>query len=202
MGKALTFRDRYDEHKPLPTKCLATGASAARELIRVLGKTETGLEGWVERAPPAARDPEEALAILEDTQELVEKLDPKGLGVVLSLAYKLQAGERLPDDPRALAAAAAETTGAPQRPEGPMSALLAAGLDTIWLPRPMRFAWDGPFGTVASLVQLRADVAALPPVLRSEARPVAELEGAWSVVRTFEEALEAAGEARCLSMSG
>lgn len=202
MGKALTWKDRYDEHKPLPTKCIATGASAAREVVRLLSKSEPTLADWAEKAPPAARDPEEAHAVVEDARELVEKLAPAGLEQVLALAHAIQAGVKLPDDAPGLLAAAATPPSAPQRPDGPMSALLAASLDTIWLPRPMRFAWDGPTGSVASREQLRADLAALPAILRADAPPSTALAPAWSVVRAFADALDAAGDERCLSIAG
>jgi hypothetical protein len=84
-----------------------------------------------------------------------------------------------------------------------MSALLAAGGQTLWVPGALNHAWDGPFGTLASLPQLAADVSALPAVLRSDTPPpTGELRAVWSVVRSFREGLAAATEGRSLRISG
>lgn len=197
MGKALSAQDRYGEAGRLPASALAAGAKAAREVIRFLAQTEPALADLREPDPIEARDEVEAGAALAALQTDFGALEPRGVELVLTLAHRLQAGETV-----SLETLGHEAPSKPERPDGPMSALLAMGLETIWLPRPMRFAWDGPFGCVASLPQLRADVLALPAALREPATPPAEAEPAWRVVRRLMDVIEAAGERRCVRAQG
>jgi hypothetical protein len=164
---------------------------ATRAWLAMLAQTE-----------PSLVDRSGSLVDARDDGGVFERLDTVGLGQVLSLARAVQHGIELPDDSEGLLQLA---SAAPRvsRPEGPMSALLLAdGYDVLWMPAPLRFAWDGPMGAVGSTLLLRADLERLPQVLRTDGPPAHDTWlGAWSVVDAFYRVIEAAGDTRCVALS-
>lgn len=164
---------------------------ATRAWLAMLAQTE-----------PSLVDRSGSLVDARDDGGVFERLDTVGLGQVLSLARAVQHGIELPGDSEGLLQLA---SAAPRvsRPEGPMSALLLAdGYDVLWMPAPLRFAWDGPMGAVGSTLLLRADLERLPQVLRTDGPPAHDTWlGAWSVVDAFYRVIEAAGDTRCVALS-
>jgi len=192
MGRALTNGDLLPEHVPLTPVQLAAGVETSRILIAMLQKSEPELALTEMTAKEAFKE-----------EGFFEQLDPEGLEFVLSIAHAIQAGIPMPQDitMAALLPLVLEPPRVAQRSEGPMSALLAASMDTLWLPTTMRFTWDGPFGSLASLPRLRQDIAMLPDLLFTYNETHPTLARAFHVVDAFVGALEAAGETQCVSMS-
>lgn len=193
MGRALTQNDLFSENGTLTPTQLAAGAETSRALITMLQKSE----------------PEFVLTELSADEAFeeggfFEKLDPEGLEFVLSIAHAIQAGIPIANDITlaALLPLVAEPPRVAQRSEGPMSALLAASMDTLWLPTTLRYAWDGPIGTLASLPRLRQDIAMLPALLFRYDENEPSLAGACQVADAFVNALKAAGETQSVRMSG
>jgi hypothetical protein len=186
-GPRLTARDLIDDD---PTQAqLKHAARTAQGLVAMLSEFE----------------PELTLASERPVEEAYfEQLSPEGLEFVLSVAHAIQRGAHIPKDItlHALRALVSASPHVPQRSEGPMSALLASSLDTLWLPSLMRHVWIGPFGALASLHQLRADVDMLPDLLFDYDETEPSLDGARQVVDAFVNMLEAAGDAHCVRMSG
>lgn len=193
MGRALTQSDLVDEHTPLTPAQLAAGTETGRALTAMLQKSE----------PELALNELTAKEAFEE-EGFFEKLDPEGLEFVLSIAHAIQAGIPIPKDITlaALLPLVSEPPRIAQRSEGPMSALLAASMNTLWLPTAMRYAWDGPFGTLASLPRLRQDIAMLPSLLFTYDENEPSLHGAQQVTDAFVNALEAAGDTQSVRMSG
>ena len=193
MGRALTQSDLVDEHTPLTPVQLAAGTETGRALIAMLQKSE----------PELALSELTAKEAFEE-EGFFEKLDPEGLEFVLSIAHAIQAGIPIPKDITlaALLPLVSEPPRIAQRSEGPMSALLAASMNTLWLPTAMRYAWDGPFGTLASLPRLRQDIAMLPSLLFTYDENEPSLHGAQQVTDAFVNALRAAGDNQSVAMSG
>jgi hypothetical protein len=200
MGRAVTEQDRYDDAGRSP-QAIAAGLEATRRLVALLGKTEPAMLGWTDAAPRPA-DAAQAGAAPESVP--VARIEVVGLDLLLAVAHAMQAASVARDvgEP-ALRALTAEPPRAPQRSQGPMSALLAASTSTLWIPVALEHAWDGPFGTVASMERLRADLAALPRLLH-EVQPDApkDLLGAQLAVEALHRALEAAAGPRCVRMAG
>lgn len=190
LGRVLTRHDYVDvEEEELDR---SRGVDAARAWLAMLAQTEPAL---VERSSTL-------LDAEEDDDGFFDRLDTVGLGQVLELARAVQQGIELPEDSDELLQFASPAPRV-SRAEGPMSALLLAdAYDVLWMPVPMRFAWDGPMGAVASTHQLRADLELLPSVLRTDGPPTNDAWlRAWSVVDAFYGALESAGDTHCVALS-
>lgn len=186
-GADRTHRDRLDD-EPNPAQ-LKRGIATAQALVAMLTEFEPELSLASERP-------------VED--EYFEQLSPEGFEFVLRVAQAIQRGVHIPKDItlQALLPLVSDRLQDPPCTSGPMSALNSPCMDTLWVPSRMRHVWIGPFGALASLHQLRADIDMLPDLLFDYDETEPSLDGARQVVDAFVNALEAAGDAHSVRMSG
>lgn len=203
MGRALTAADRHDSTEPVDPSSLTAGHQAGRMVVSVLGKTEPSIVGWKESPPPAVASVAEAGVALAAARGPARSVTADGLDVLLAVAHAMQSGAVSGDaTDEALRVLAADPPRTHQRSQGPMASLLAASASTLWIPAPLTHAWDGPFGSVASLEGLRDDLAALPWRLRALTSDASEeVQAAQNVVASLVAALADAGD-RCVRMAG
>jgi hypothetical protein len=204
LGKALTWHDRLEAHELTPA-VLLDGARAAGAMMDLLARLDGEAVRWEEAATPGARNTDDVVRALGEADSDPSQLAPHGLELVVEIAHALQSGGDLGPDAgeheiRALVEARPRVA---QQPGGPFAALLAASMDTIWIPTPMRTSWDGPAGTFASAARLRDDLDALPALLRHiDADGPDDLLGAQLVVESLRDALAHAGSTRCVRITG
>lgn len=202
MGKAVTYDDRI-AREAIDATCVDAGLTRARAVMALLAKADRAGAPWNEPPPPHVRSNAEALAALEG--EYVERVSPDGLELLQELAHALQAGAQLAKDAtfadvRRVLSSSPRTAA---KPGGAFSGLLAMSLDTLWVPTPLASTWDSPACVIASSVQLAEDLAALPRCLRDiEADAAEDLATMGMLVESLEDALELAGDDRCIVMSG
>jgi hypothetical protein len=203
MGKALTNEDRLED-VALDASSLAAGVKSASEIMALLGRADGSRVSWSEPPPPSVSSGDEAREAIDAAGEWVERLSPEGLDLLTSVAHALQAGARLDRgaserEVRALIETPPRTA---TRPSGPFSSLLVASMDTLWVPVPLKSAWDTPACVFASSVQLAADLEALPDVLRHASLGASsDFRGAQGAVEAFEAALREAGQTHCIVMA-
>ncbi len=202
MGKAVTFDDRLEEDA-IDAACLAAGVTRARAVMELLAKADRSTATWEEPAPPAVDTSADVVRAIAG--DFIADVAPDGIDRLASIAHAMQAGAKLGKDATYddVRAALEVPPRAAPRPSGPFSALLVMSMDTLWVPVALESAWDAPAFVVASSVQLRADLAALPDCLRESDPEVAgDFAAVGQLVEAFDQALEGAGSARCVVMSG
>lgn len=202
MGTAVTAHDLLADHA-LDAACLEVGVLRAKAAMELLASADRSAKVWSEPPPPRVATNADARRACEG--EYVERVPPEGLERLYEIAHALQAGAKLPrdaghDDVRAVLRTPPRVA---PKPAGPFSALLAMGMNTLWVPVPLASVWDSPAFVIASSVQLAEDLAALPECLREWDPEVAgNLAIVSMLVEAFEGALETAGRDRCVVMSG
>lgn len=200
MGKALTDDERLDD-AAIDAAAMAAGVERARAVMALLAKANRTDASWDEPPPPASM--EDASIVLDG--EHVERVSSEGLDQLFAIGHALQAGGVLARDADHAAVRALIVTPpriAP-KPRGPLSSLLAMGMNTLWVPMQLTSAWDSPACVVASSLQLADDLAALPTCLREPREGVAgDLAAVGQLVNALERALALAGTTRCVAMNG
>lgn len=202
MGKALTFEDRLDETE-IGAAALAAGVDRARGVMALLSTANRSTVAWDEPLPPPVRTNHEAEAALEAS--FVRDVYGDAVDRLHTLAHALQGGATLSPDAsfEEVRVAFSKTPRSGPRPSGPFSALLAMGLNTLWVPTALASVWDSPAFVIGSSLQLASDLAALPVCLRETDPDLAgDLADLALLVEDLEAALRSAGSTRCVAMSG
>ncbi len=198
-GPRLTYDDRV-EPDDLESSALTSSAVAARSLMELLGSIDGSRADWIEPPPDASASVVEALegTFVSDVYgDAVDRLRALALGLQARGELDLDASF---EDVRAAFASDHRAVG---RPSGRFSALLAMGIDTIWVPVPLQSTWSSPGFVIASSVRLVEDLDALPRCL-SETDPdvVGDLADVALLIEGIRAALAEAGTTRCVLMTG